>query len=127
MCIKWSQSTSSFFTVSNGVRQGGILSPRLFGVYVDDISKHLHDAKSGCFIGHQCINRVMYADDICLLIPSALGLQKLLEMCHGFSQGNNNIFNSLKSVYVVFRPKRYKLFCAPVYLHGEKFKSHTRD
>ena len=39
MCIKWGQSTSSFFTVSNGVRQGGILSPRLFAVYVDDLSK----------------------------------------------------------------------------------------
>ena len=101
MCIKWGQSTSSFFTVSNGVRQGGILSPRLFAVYVDDLSKHLHDARSGCFIGHQCINHVMYADDICLLAPSALGLQKLLEMCYGFSQDNDIIFNSLKSVYVV--------------------------
>ena len=41
-------------------------------------------------------------------------------MCHGFSQDNNNIFNSLKSVYVVFRSKTYKLFCAPVYLLREK-------
>ena len=71
MCIKWGQSTSSFFTVSNGVRQGGILSPRLFAVYVDDLSKHLHDARSGCFIGDQCNNHVMYADDICLLAPGA--------------------------------------------------------
>ena len=91
-----------FFTVSNGVRQGGILSPRLFVVYVDDLSKQLSDAISGCFIGHQCINHVMYADDICLLAPSALGLQKLLEMCYDFSQDNNIIFNSLKSLYVVF-------------------------
>ena len=72
MCIKCGQSTSSFFTVSNSVRQGGILSPRLFAVYVDDLSKNLHDARSGCFIGHQCINHVTYADDICLLAPSAL-------------------------------------------------------
>ena len=78
MCIKWGQSTFSFLTVSNGVRQGGILSPRLFAVCVGDLSKHLHDARSGCFIGHQCINHVMYADDICLLAPSALGLQKRL-------------------------------------------------
>ena len=69
MCIKWGQSC--FFTASNGVRQGGILSPRLFAVYVDDLSKQLSDARSGCFIGHQCINHVMYADDICLLAPSA--------------------------------------------------------
>ena len=73
MCIKWGQSTSSFFTVSNGVGQGGILSPRVFAVYVDDLSNHLHDARSGCFVGHQCINHVMYADNICLFAP--LGLQ----------------------------------------------------
>ena len=120
MCIKWGQSTSCFFTVSNGVRQGGILSPRLFAVYVDDLSKQLSDARSGCFIEHQCINHVMYADDICLLAPSALGLQKLLEICYDFSQDSDIIFNSLKSVYVVFKPKRYKLLCPPVYLHEEK-------
>ena len=51
---------------------------------------------------YQCINHVMYADDICLLAPSALGLQKLLEMCYGFSQDNDIIFNSLKSVYMLF-------------------------
>ena len=62
----------------------------------------LHDARSGCFIGHQCINHVMYADDICLLALSALGLQKLLEMCYGFSQDDDIIFIFLKSVYVVF-------------------------
>ena len=50
-----------------GVRQGDILSPCLFAVYVDDLSKQLIDARSGCFIEHQCINHVMYADDICLL------------------------------------------------------------
>ena len=117
MCIKWGQATSDYFTFSNGVRQGGILSPRLFAVYVDDLSKHFIDARSECFIEHQCINHVMYADDICLLAPSALGLQKLLFGCYNFSQCNDIVFNSLKSVYIVFRPKRYKLFCPTVPLH----------
>ena len=43
-----------------------------------------------------------------------------ITMCYDFSQDNDIIFNSLKYVYVVFRPKRYKLFCPPVYLHEEK-------
>ena len=30
MCVRWGSSVSSKFTVSNGVRQGGILSPFLF-------------------------------------------------------------------------------------------------
>ena len=104
MCIKWGQATSDIFTISNSVRQGGILLPRLFAVYFDDLSKQLIDASSGSFIEHQCINHVMYADDICLLAHSALGLQKLLDVCYNFSQYNDIVFNSLKSVYIVFRP-----------------------
>ena len=84
------------------------------------MSKQLIDARSGCFIEHQCINHVKYADDICLLAPSALGLQYLLDVCYNFSQCNDIVFNSLKSVYIVFRPKRYKLFCPTVSLHLDK-------
>ena len=120
MCIKRGQATSDFFTISNGVRQGGILSPRLFAVYVDDLSKQLIEAKSGCFIEHQCINHVMYADNICLLAPSALGLQKLLDVCYNFSQCNDIVINYLKSVDIVFRPKSYKLFCPIVSLHLDR-------
>ena len=80
MCIKWEQSTSSVFTVLNDVRQGIIFSPRLFAVYVDDLSNQLSNARSECLINH-----VIYADDICQLAPSVLGLQKLLEMCYDFS------------------------------------------
>ena len=120
MCIKWGQATSDYFTISNGVRQGGIMSPRLFAVYVDDLSKQLIDARSGCFIEHQCINHLMYADDICLLAPSALGLEKLLDVCYNFSQCNDIVFNSLKSVYMVFKSKEYKLFGPIVYLHLDR-------
>ena len=53
------------FIVSNDVRQGGILSLRSFAVYVDenDLSKHLHDARSGSFRG-KCINHVIYVQTI---------------------------------------------------------------
>ena len=41
-------------------------------------------------------------------------------MCNNFSQCNGIVFNSLKSVYIVFRPKRYTLFCSTVSLHLDK-------
>ena len=62
----------------------------------------------------------MYADDICLLAPIALGLQKLLDVCYNFSQCNDIVFDSLKSVYIVLRPKRYKLLCLTVSLHLDR-------
>ena len=38
ICIKWDNRTSTCFTITNGVRQGGILSPTLFSIYMDDLS-----------------------------------------------------------------------------------------
>ena len=55
--------------ISNGVRQGGIPSPKLLSVYVDHLSDNLIKSKIGCHIDNLCMNHVMYADDICLMAP----------------------------------------------------------
>ena len=47
LCVKWGRNTSSFFTVSNGVRQGGILSPFLFTLYIDELSYQLNNSNLG--------------------------------------------------------------------------------
>ena len=41
--VKWGSFYSSFFSVSNGVRQGDILSPFLFAAYMDDLSLALNN------------------------------------------------------------------------------------
>ena len=74
-CIKWDTMTSCFFSVSNGVRQGGILSPYLFAIYMDDLSVTLNNAKVGCHINNRCANHMLYADDLCVIAPSPRGLQ----------------------------------------------------
>ena len=72
--------TSCFFSVSNGVRQGGILSPYLFAIYMDDLSVTLNNAKVGCHINNRCANHMLYADDLCVIAPSPRGLQSLLDI-----------------------------------------------
>ena len=42
MLISWCGVKSSGFTIPNGVRQGGVLSPYLFSVYVDQLSESLN-------------------------------------------------------------------------------------
>ena len=47
MCIRWGSAYSLPFSVSNGVKQGGILSPILFNVYMDDLSVSLNSSNIG--------------------------------------------------------------------------------
>ena len=55
MQIKWGKHFSEPFYVSNGVRQGGVLSAYLFAVYSDDLSNELNNIKAGCYIGEVLI------------------------------------------------------------------------
>ena len=116
LCIKWGNATSEYFNVSNGVRQGGILSPRLFSLYVDELSVILEKCNSGCHIDSICMNHLFYADDLCLLAPSPSGLQSLLDVCAKYGCENDIVFNHLKSICIVFKPKAYKLHCPHVSL-----------
>ena len=53
------------FTATNGVRQGGVLSPYLFSVYLDELSIQLGSARVGCTVGNMVVNHLTFADDIC--------------------------------------------------------------
>ena len=50
--VSWNGCLSGHFSVSNGVKQGGVLSPVLFCVYFDGLLHKLIDAGYGCYIGH---------------------------------------------------------------------------
>ena len=114
ICVKWGKLCSSYFSVSNGVRQGGILSPKLFSVYVDDLSVALSATKTGCVINEKPVNHVFYADDLCIMSASPAGLQKLIDICYNYSVQNSLTFNPTKSVCVVFKSKKFKLYCPPM-------------
>ena len=47
MYVQWACCDSSSFKVTNGVRQGGILSPKLFIVYMDDLNDQLSISNIG--------------------------------------------------------------------------------
>ena len=46
--VRWCRSFTEFPTISNGVKQGGILSPHLFNVYMDDLNVNLNKLQIGC-------------------------------------------------------------------------------
>ena len=51
-----------------------------------------------------------HADDICLLAPNDIDLQRMLGVCLNFSIREDIKFNPIKSVCVVFKSKSSKLY-----------------
>ena len=99
------------------MRQGGVLSPQLFSIYMDDLSVCLTQCKARCDLNETVTNHVMYADDICLMASSAIALQKMLNLCFECSQSNDIISNPIKSQCMVIKPNRFKLYCPAVSLN----------
>ena len=87
--VKYNSFYSSEWKLSNGVRQGGVLSGHLFNIYIDSLLERISDMKVGCKLSIIQSNIVAYADDIVLLAPSAHSLKLLLdEACQEASQLN---------------------------------------
>ena len=64
----------------------------------------------------------MYADDICLLAPTASAMQSLLDVCYEYGTGHDIVFNPIKSICTVFKPKGYKLYLPTVFISQEALK-----
>ena len=104
--INWANSISESFTAQNGVKQGGVLSPLLFNIYIDILLQRLKDSGIGCHIGTMFMGCIAYADDIVLLSPSLSSLNEMLSICDTYSKDFNITFNASKSKLVVFGKNR---------------------
>ncbi len=101
-CVKWMSTVSQNFTVSNGVKQGGVLSPYLFTLYMDRLLERLKLSGFGCHVGHVFSGAFAYADDLILLAPTRCSMKKMLELCEQFSADYDICFNPSKSKAVCF-------------------------
>ena len=69
----------------------------------------------------------MYADDICLMAPTATAMQNLLDVYHKYGAANDILLNPLKSVCIVYKPKYYKLYCPSVNIGSEPLRFVNRN
>ena len=112
-CVRWGSTLSLKFNVSNGVRQGGILSPLFFNLYMDKLCVTLSKTKVDCVLGKTMVNHLAYADDLFIISLSAKGLQKLLNISSEYGEEHDIMFNHKNTECMYFPVKGRALINAP--------------
>ena len=102
LSVLWNGCMSKQFISYNGIKQGGVLSPILFCIYIDDLLIGLEKQGYGCFIGKLFYGVLAYADDIILLAPSLSALRVMLDFCSNYAVLHNITFNAMKSYCIRF-------------------------
>ena len=77
--VRMGYETMDWFQIGNGIRQGCILSPCLFNLYVEYIIRNagLDEAQAGIKIARRNINNLRYADNTTLMAENEEELKSL--------------------------------------------------
>jgi hypothetical protein len=94
------------FSVFNGVRHGGLLSPFLFRAYIRVLLQRVSSSHIGCYVNGMRTNILAYADDIVLIAPSWRAMQELLNLFDLCSCDIHMSVNTMKTVCMVLNPFR---------------------
>ena len=106
--VTFKNSYSEEWKISNGVRQGGVLSGLLFNIYIDSLLNKISNVNIGCKLGIINANIIAYADDIVLLAPSANALRMLINMANSCASELKLAFNYSKTKVMIFRNYGFK-------------------
>ena len=103
-CVKIGDRITETFSTNQGVKQGCILSPTLFNIFLSDlqeITEHescqpidiKDEASRGCLI---------WADDLLLLSKSETGLKNMLNNLNSYTLKNGMKINIKKTKIMIF-------------------------
>lgn len=124
--VRWGDTTSNDFRLECGVRQGGLTSPDLFNIYMNDLIGELRSTGVGCHLGGVSVNNLSYADDMVLLSPSIAGLRKLLSICEHYVKCHGLKYNILKTEMMVFKTGKGPDKVPEVWLDGSTVRVVTK-
>ena len=93
---------SDRYPLRQGVRQGGVLSMKLYALYVAGLLKSLNEANLGCVIYDKFVGTASYANDITLAAVLPRSLQKMIHIADQYACQWRYTFNPRKSEVIIF-------------------------
>ena len=102
VCIKLGNQITPLIKTAMGVRQGCVLSPLLFNIYMSDFPKSLSADIGVKLTDTVKINCILWADDIILLSETEEGLNILLRDLKVYSDINKLKVNTDKTKCMIF-------------------------
>ena len=104
-CVQLNEYRTGWFSQQFGVKQGDILSPTLFAIYVNDLALQIKASGLGITVDDQNVGILLYADDIVLLAEHESDLQLMLNIAAEWCWKWRLEANQGKTQIVHFRPK----------------------
>ena len=101
--VKVNDYMTDWFSVNQGVKQGCVLSPTLFSLYVNDLADEVSNMNIGVHVNGVNIAILLYADDIVLIAESERDLQAMLSKVNEWCSKWRLQVNESKTKIVHFR------------------------
>ena len=122
MLVRWNSTFIELFSVSNGVKKGGVLSPILFILYLDKLLGELRELGIGCHMNSLFTGAFIYVDDITIIAPSCYALNSMLNVCEEYALSYNIWLNSLKTKYMLFSRNSLNRNPPPIYFMNTRIE-----
>ena len=100
------EERTEWFELHTGVRQGCILSPTLFAIFIDGLATLVKECTKGADLGPVELQILLFADDIVLVADKIQDLQNMLHVADEYSRMYRFGFNGSKSNVVVFSGRK---------------------
>ena len=110
-CVRINGLTTDFFDVNCGLKQGCLLSPLLFNLYIDDLVRDMNLLNVGIDIDDEKLCILLYADDVILIADTEADLQSLLNCLYDWSERNGLKINNDKSKLFILDFRRFHAHC----------------